>query len=136
MTDRETARALLTRLIEHFWNRQALDDVGSVFAPDAVLHSGPNDHAGHAGIRSYAAPFMAAFPDLRFEIQHLLVDGDMGAMRFRGTGHLARDWDGVKAAGQALTYHGNGIFRLKEGRIAEAWSNSDLAAWMAKQPRA
>lgn len=134
--DRDKAQALLTRLIEHFWNRQAIAEIGTVFAADAVLHSGPNDYAGHAGIRAYAEPFMAAFPDLRHDIVHLLIDGDMAAMRYRGSGHLAHDYDGMKGQGQAMEYHGNAIFRLQDGLIAEVWSNSDLSLWSTRQPRA
>jgi predicted ester cyclase len=133
--DRDKAQALLTRLIDHFWNRQAIAEIGTVFATDAVLHSGPNDYAGHRGIRDYAEPFMAAFPDLRHEIVHLLIDGEMAAMRYRGSGHLAHDYDGMKGEGQAMEYHGNAIFRLQEGLIAEVWSNSDLSLWSARQPR-
>lgn len=134
--DRGATEALMRRLIEHFWNRQAIADIGTVFAGDAVLHSGADDHVGHAGIRGYAEPFMAAFPDLKHEILHLLVDGDMAAMRYRGSGHLAHDYDGMKAASQEMEYHGNAIFRLQDGLIAEVWSNSDLAVWCARQPRA
>ena len=134
--DRAATEALLKRLIDHFWNRQAIAEIGTVFAPDAVLHSGPTDYAGHRGIRAYAEPFMAAFPDLRHEIVLLLIDGDMAAMRYRGSGHLAHDYDGMKGEGQAMAYHGNAIFRLQDGLIAEVWSNSDLSNWSAAQPRA
>jgi predicted ester cyclase len=136
MSERAEVEALMRRLIDHFWNRQALSDIGAVFAPDAVLHSGPNDHVGHAGILGYAEPFMAAFPDLRHDIVHLLIDGGMAAMRYRGSGHLAHDYDGMKGQGQAMSYHGNAIFRLQDGLIAEVWSNSDLSNWSAAQPRA
>jgi len=135
MTDRATAQALLERLIEQFWNQQAIAAIGEVFAPDAVLHSGPNDHVGHAGIRGYAEPFMAAFPDLRHDIVFLLIDGGMAAMRYSGHGHLRHDYDGMKADGQPMAYHGNAIFRLKDGLIAEVWSHSDLGLWCAEQPR-
>ena len=74
--ERTAVQALMKRLIEHFWNRQAIADIGTVFTPGAVLHSGATDYAGHDGIRGYAEPFMAAFPDLTHEIVHLLIDGD------------------------------------------------------------
>ena len=136
MADRLSVEALMRRLIDHFWNRQAIAEIGTVFAPDAVLHSGPNDHVGHEGIRGYAEPFMAAFPNLNHEIEHLLIDGGMAAMRYRGSGNMAHDYDRMKARGQPMEYHGNAIFRLKDGLIAEVWSNSDLSIWSAKQPRA
>ncbi|MDA0221489.1 MAG: ester cyclase [Proteobacteria bacterium] len=135
MNDRKATEALMQRLIEHFWNAMAIADIGTVFAPDAVLHSGPNDHVGHAGIRAYAEPFMAAFPDLRHDIVFLLIDGGMAAMRYRGHGHMAHDYDGMKGQGQAMEYHGNAIFRLKDGLIAEVWSHSDLSLWSDRKPR-
>ena len=35
--------------------------------------------------------------------------------------------------GQRISYHGNVIFRLSAGRIAEVWSVSSLGDWVAAQ---
>ena len=137
MSGRNEAEALLRRLIEVYWNGQALARIGEVFAADAVVHFGATDYVGHRGINEeFAGPFMAAFPDLRHDILHVLVDGDSAAMRYRGSGHMAADYGGARASGQSFEYHGIAIFRLAGGRIAEVWSNSDMASWLAAQPQA
>jgi predicted ester cyclase len=136
MSDRQANEAVLVRLFEEFWNRQALDDIADVFTEDAVIHFGASDYVGHAGIvDDFARPFMAAFPDLNHEILLLLIDGDMASMRYRGTGHMHKDYGGVRASGQPFEYHGIAIFRLAQGRVAEVWSNSDMATWLAGQPQ-
>ena len=81
----------------------------------------------------YAGAFIAAFPDLHHEIEFLIVDGDMAAMRFHGTGTLEQDYQGLTAAGQKLDYHGTAFFRMAHGRIAEVWSHSDMWQWAAAQ---
>ena len=137
MADRGATEELLVRLFDEFWNDRKLQRIGDVFASDAVIHFGPTDFSGHGGIRDdFAGPFMDAFPDLRHEILMMLIDGDRAAARYRGTGHMRKDYGGARGSGQAFEYHGIAIFRIAGGRIAEVWSNSDMAVWLAAQPRA
>jgi len=137
MADRAKAEEVLVRLIEQYWNKQDLAGIGKVFAADATVHFGATDYVGHKGINEeFAGPFMAAFPDLRHDILLLLIDGDMASMRYRGSGHMAKDYGGAKASGQAFEYHGIAIFRLKGDLVGEVWSNSDMAGWLAAQPKA
>jgi len=137
MADRAETEAVLRRLIEVYWNEQRLDEIASVFAPEAVLHFGGVDYVGHEGIgERFARPFVAAFPDLRFEVLDLMVDDDRAAMRYRGEGHMARDWGGARASGQSMRYEGLALFHLKDARLVEVWSTTDLGDWLAAQPRA
>jgi len=137
MADRAYYESLLVRLIEEFWNQPALDRFTDFFKEDAVLHSNGVDYAGRAGIvETFARPFLAAFPGLRHDTVELLIDGNKAAMRYRGAGHLQHDYEGTRAMGQPFEYHGNAIFRLADGRIAEVWSHSDMGTWLSAQPRA
>ena len=134
MTDNKTNETVLRDMIDVFWNEQNLDSFSDYFAADAVLHSGKTDYSGDDGFKQgYAGGFVAAFPDLRHDIEFLIVDGDMAAMRFHGTGTLQQDYNGLKAAGQKLDYHGTAFFRMADGWIAEVWSHSDLWQWAAAQ---
>lgn len=138
MSDRAANEAMLRRLIDAFWNGGPGYDVfGDFFHDDAVLHADGVDYVGKDGIGGgFAAPFYAACPDLTYDIRQLAVDTDHAGMRYRGRGHLSRDYGGAKASGQAFAYHGIAIFRLVDGRIAEVWSQGDFGAWLAQQPRA
>ena len=134
MTERQTNKRLLRDLIDVFWNQGALDRHAEFFVPGAVVHSGLIDYAVPDGlVGGYAQGLMAAFPDLHHTIDHQLIDGDRAAMRYHGTGTLQNDYRGLTASGQKIDYHGNVIFRLSRGRIAEVWSNSSLADWVAAQ---
>ena len=134
MPDEKKNEAALRGLIDVFWNEQKLDSFTDYFTEDAVLHSGKIDHAGTSGFKDdYAGKFIAAFPDLRHDIEFLIVDGDMAAMRFRGIGTLQQDYNGMTANGQKLDYHGTAFFRMRDGRIAEVWSHSDMWQWAAAQ---
>ena len=134
MADRSTNEKTLRDLIDVFWNQQAFDQFDRFFHEDAVLHSGVTDYPGSEGLCDrFAVPFVESFPDLNHEIVFLVVDGDMAAMRYHGTGTLKGDYGSLKAAGQKLDYHGTVIFQMRDGRIAEVWGHSDLADWAATQ---
>jgi predicted ester cyclase len=134
--DRAAAEAMLRGLIDRFWNGgPGYDSFGEFFQPDVVLHSDGTDYVGAAGIGDgFARPFYDACPDLTYDIRQLSVGDDYCAMRYRGRGHLSRDMGGARGTGQAFEYHGIAMFRLKDGRIAEVWSQGDFGAWLAKQP--
>ncbi len=137
MDDRLTIETTLRQLIDIFWNQQAFDRFDEFFNDDFVLHSGRSDYVGAPGLcGGFAEPFVAAFPDLHHEIVFLLIDGDMAAMRYHGTGTLKGNYGSLKAAGQKLDYHGTVIFQMRDGRIAEVWGHSDLADWVAAQESA
>ena len=137
MADRDTTENTLRGLIDVFWNDRDLDRFDDFFVTDVVLHSGTQDFAGPEGLRDgFVAPFLAAFPDLHHEIVFLLIDGDMAAMRYHGTGTLEGDYEGLKAKRQQLDYHGTVILRMKDGRIAEVWGHSELGGWVAAQSMA
>ena len=134
MREKKTNEAVLREMIEVFWNAVNLDSFGDYFAEGAVLHSGKTTYTGGGAFKTdYAGGFMKAFPDLRHDIEFLIVDGDMAAMRFHGTGILREDYNGLTAAGQKLDYHGTAFFRMVDGLIAEVWSHSDMWQWVEAQ---
>ena len=138
MTGRDANETMLRRLIDAFWNGGPDYSVfGEFFHGDAVLHADGVDYPGRDGLcDGFAAPFYAAFPDLVFDIRQLVVEEDQAAMRYRGRGHLMHDYGGARATSQCFEYHGIAIFGLRDGKIAEVWSQSDFGAWLAAQPRA
>ena len=133
MTD-ESNETVLRNMIKVFWNEKNLDSYDDFFCPDAVLHPGKTDYSGVDGFKNgYAGRFMAAFTDLHHDIEFLIVEDGLGAMRFHGTGTLEQDYNDLTANGQKLDYHGTAFFRLTDGRIAEVWSHSDMWQWADAQ---
>jgi steroid delta-isomerase-like uncharacterized protein len=88
----------------------------------------------HTGARGDAAvgltfiqAFGAAFPNLRYQVEEVIVAGDRVTTRWRATGTHVGTFLGIDPSGRAVTMHGISVFALRDGRIAEVWSVWDRA---------
>ena len=68
---------------------------------------------------------VAAFPDSRWDLRHLMTDGDWIAARFIDTGTHGGTFLGVPATGRAVTAQEFAFYRVEAGRIAEVWGTAD-----------
>jgi predicted ester cyclase len=66
-----------------------------------------------------------AFPDYRWELRHLMVDGDVVAAHFLDTGTHRGEWLGVAATGRRVNTQEFAFYRWDGGRIAEVWVTAD-----------
>ena len=109
-------------------NRQDWKRFEELVAPNFVRHSSTY---GQPGIRSrdQLREFMAAeagtFPDAHETIHFLVAEGDMVAVHsgFRGTQH--GPLGSFPASGKPLSADFISIYRVEDGRIAEAWVEWD-----------
>lgn len=97
--------------------------------PDAVVHA-------PAGLSTTSAEAekavwrdaLAAMPDLRHEVQEVVVDGDIEMARVVVTGTLMAEFGGVAGSGRGFRIDQAVIAHLRDGKIAEAWEIADIAA--------
>jgi steroid delta-isomerase-like uncharacterized protein len=115
----------------------ALDDqdlaaVGELLAADYRLHFDGNPAMGReAGIGFFGA-FLAAFPDIRHQVEDQLADGDRVATRIVVSGTHQHEMMGIPASGRSITIGAINIVRLDDGKIAEHWVNSDTLGMMGQ----
>jgi steroid delta-isomerase-like uncharacterized protein len=98
-----------------------------VFAADYVRHDlRPAQAApGPEGQRQIAAAFRSAFPDLRFEVELLVAEGDFVVGRWTAAGTHLGAWAGREATGKSASFSGVNIFRFENGKVAEIWNYRD-----------
>jgi len=129
-TAEESKKALVEQLMAA-WNTHDADAVAAHFAADVVNHDAqPGSPPGREGIKFTVQPFLAAFPDLRVEAHHVLVDGDMVAFLTRISGTHTGPYADIPASGNSLTLEGASVIRIEDGEIAELWSKNDNLAVM------
>lgn len=113
----------------------AAGDAGDVGAFDELLHPDAVVHAPR-GLSTTSrdqekevwVQALAAMPDLRHEVQEVLVDGDVEMARVVVTGTMAQDFAGVEATGRSFRMDQAVIVHLREGKIAEAWEIADVGS--------
>ncbi|MGY1618265.1 ester cyclase [Geodermatophilus sp. SYSU D00691] len=103
-------------------NAHRFDELGEFVHDELVVNGERSALADYAeGLRAV----VRAFPDYRWEIEHLLVDGDVVAAHFTDTGTHRGEWLGVPATGRRVTAREFAFYRWAGGRIAEVWVTAD-----------
>ncbi len=89
-------------------NLQAIDDL---LTPDVFAHGlGQSITGREAFAASFYLPFMAAFPEARFEVTDVIGDGDVVAVRV--------DVEGTHVGGARVRFSGGGFVHFRGERIA------------------
>jgi steroid delta-isomerase-like uncharacterized protein len=103
-------------------NEHRFADLGKFVADDVVVNG---ERQGLAGYAAGLAAVVRAFPDYRWDLRHLLVDGDVVAAHFTDSGTHRGEWLGVPATGRRVSTQEFAVYRWADGRIAEVWVTAD-----------
>jgi len=115
------------RFLLDFKNRANLAAVDDTWAEDSVLHFAGSDlGGGRAPQKNIGRMVFDAFANVRVELEDQIVEGDRVVERHRATGVHAGEFMGIPATGREVSWTGNHIYRIANGRIAEAWSEVSL----------
>ena len=117
----------------------AAGDAGNLDAFDELLHPDALIHAP-VGLSTTSAEdekavwreALAAMPDLRHDVQEVLVDGVVEMARVVVTGTLTVSFAGVEGTGRSFRIDQAVITHLRDGKVAEAWEIADIAALRAQ----
>ncbi len=117
----------------------AAGDAGDLVAFDELLHPDAVVHAP-AGLSTTSADeekavwrdALAAMPDLRHDVQEVVVDGDVEMARVVVTGTLTATFGGVEGTGRSFRMDQAVIAHLRDGKVVEAWEIADIAALRAQ----
>jgi predicted ester cyclase len=114
-------------------------DQGDFDAFDELLHADVVVHAplglSTANIDDEKAVWedaLAAMPDLRHDVQEVVVNGDIEMARVVVTGTMAASFGGVEGSGRSFRIDQAVIIHLRNGQVAEAWEIADVAALRAQ----
>ncbi|MFF4054098.1 ester cyclase [Streptomyces chartreusis] len=69
-----------------------------------------------------------AVPDLSWEIQDLLVDGDRVAARLIDTGTPVAEWNGLAPTGATVSFAETAFYQIQDGRFKVMWYMMDVDA--------
>ncbi len=121
-----------TSLIERWLaagDRGDVDEFDDLFHPDARVHAprGLSTESREAE-KAVWLDAVAAMPDLRHEVQDVVIDGDIEMARVVVTGTLVGDFGGLPGSGKGFRMDQAVICHLRDGKIAEAWEIADVGS--------
>ena len=103
-------------------NAHDFEALGAFVAADVRVNG------SYQGLDAYVSGLrevIRGFPDYRWELGDLLIDGDRVAARFTDTGTHRGPGFGVPATGRFVRTQEFAFYRLAGGRIAEVWVAAD-----------
>ena len=107
----------------------AADDeaMSQLIGDDFVTHAPGGSTGNAAGWRAMAHQLAAAIPDNETEIEDIIGDGDVVAVRYTSRGTHHGELFGVAPTNRTLTTSGIEFYRLSGGRIVECWGQYDMS---------
>jgi steroid delta-isomerase-like uncharacterized protein len=128
----EQNKNLVRRALEEVWNRGNYAVVDELVAKDYLGHSGaegPETH-GREGYRKFFATQREAFPDIEYEIEDQIAEGDKVVTRWTARATHTGEFQGIPPTGRPGTVTGMTIFRIADGSVVECWTNMDELGMM------
>jgi len=122
---------IVRRCFEDIVARGDLSVADQILADDVVFHTANGAVLrGKREFQHFAQQMREAFPDLRFEIQEEIGDGDSVATRYTMRGTFQSTLMGLLPNGEGFAVQGIDTFRLKDGKIAEIHASYDTLGQM------
>ena len=119
----EDNKAWLRKSMDDIWSEGNLDAAGEFYAADVVIHNAAPDNPGRLeGVKYTVSGFRAAFPDIQFNVEDMIAEGDKVTQRWSATGTQTGEWLGAPPSGEKTTMGGISIVRIANGKIVEIWS--------------
>ncbi len=123
-------RSLVERVLDDVLTRGDVAAVSDVYANDYLGRFPwlPAPVEGPNGARIFVGALHTAFPDLRFDVDEILVDGSSAAFRWRALGTHRGEFFGIPSTGRPFAITGISVAHVRDGKLAEEWSSWDMLA--------
>ena len=108
---------IVRRFFDELWSGGDLRVADELVDAEEVHHVGGEDMSGPEGVKGAVAWLRTAFPDLRFEINGLVSDGDQVAVRWTASGTHGGPFDDLKPTGRRVEWTGSDWLKLRGCRI-------------------
>ena len=126
-TSRETLVQLyVERFIEEILNQGQADKMDALVTQDFVDHNPlPGCPPSAESVKRLVVGLHTAFPDLHFDVEDVIVEGDRVVGRWRMEATNTGSFMGIPPTGNHVAVTGIDIVRVADGKFAELWYNVD-----------
>ncbi|PXX45438.1 ester cyclase [Undibacterium pigrum] len=122
----QQSMALAARRYYAFWNTGEAQYAQTALAANFIDRNLPAGRPqGPEGALFASKNFRAAVPDLKLQVEEMLLVGDRVIGRLHFTGHYSGSFHGQQGDGRKVDFIATDIYRIADGRIAENWHLED-----------
>lgn len=122
-------KALAKKWILEGWNQNRNKEVVSdVFAADWIDGNPTfaDQPKGIDGAMYYVDVYRKIFPDIQFELTHIIAEEDHVCFRAKMTATHEGEFMGIPPTHKKISFTGIVIHRIENGKFAESWNEIDL----------
>jgi len=109
------------RWFEEAWNGRNTATIDELLCPECLGHMESGDVPGAEAFKAVRAQFLAAIPDLRFDVEDMVSEGDNVVVRWRAGGTHDGDGFGHEPTGRPISVRGITWHRYRDGKMVEGW---------------
>jgi steroid delta-isomerase-like uncharacterized protein len=121
-------RELTFRWYDEIWNERRTGAIDQLMEDPSDSHQRTSGKAGEymkIDFRLFHRQMLTAFPDIWFTVNDVLVDGDTTVARWHAVGSHMGQLEGLPATGRVFRVSGMTMFRWRNGKTTDSWSNFD-----------
>ncbi len=126
-------KILVKRHFEELWNERNLDVCDDMMAETYIEHAAapfstvePGKVNGPATMRQTVEWLLAQFPDMHMEVEAIIAEDDLVAVRVLSTGTNSGKLNGIMPpTGKKFSARQTHWYRVEDGKLAEHWATRD-----------
>ena len=127
----EENKALVSRFNEEVFGKRNLAAIDEYITPDQIDHSLPSSLPNtREGTRQAIAMTLKAFPDLNFQVEDMIADGDKVVTRYITRGTQQGPFGPIPPTRKRVAVSGIVVTRIADGKIVEQWGLDDRLAML------
>ncbi len=115
--------------IQDVWNAHDPNALEKYFSPQVRVHSltpGIDPGTGLNYLKGLAQSLFDAFPDVHFEIEDVVQQGNRLAARLTLEGTQQGEFAGIHPAGRRMKVYDFAMYRIRDGKFTDVWSLVDM----------
>lgn len=123
----EECEALVSRYFNEIMNQGKVDVVEEVVDANFsfIIPTQPEPFRGYEGFRGFVLYLRNAFPDLHFDVERQVVEGNKVAARWKITGTHKGEFLGAPPTNRKIEDHGVDIFTIHKGKLLSVHVNEN-----------
>jgi steroid delta-isomerase-like uncharacterized protein len=122
----ETNKQLVERAFARLFNEGQLALADELVSEDFLNHDAPpGAPVGPAGLRQIVTMLRTAFPDLHYDTEEAIAEGDRVAVRTTMRGTHTGPFLGIPPTGRSFVQDQIHILRFADGKAVEHWAVRD-----------
>ncbi len=127
----EENKALVSRFNEEVFGKRNLAAIDEFITPDQIDHSLPSNLPNtREGTRQAIAMTLKAFPDLNYQVEDMIADGDKVITRYTTRGTQRGPFGPIPPTRKRVAVSGIVVTRIADGKIVEQWGIDDRLAML------